>query len=303
VTGLDERTLALSIVIPTFERHEVLIETIERFLTLDPAPDEIVVVDQTKRHPEATEAKLLSLEREGRIRRFRRDRPSIPAAMNEGLLRARGRHVAFSDDDVVPAPGFVRAHCEAHAELPESLIAGQILQPGESAAPLTGPSFRLSSSVAQPAAEIGGGNFSAPTRLLTDLGGFDERFVGAAYRYERELCERARRAGVPIFFEPRASIRHLRAARGGTRSWGDHLRTIRPAHAVGEYYYLLRAKDLPARWRQLASRPLRAVRTRHHLRHPWWIPATFVAELLGFGWALLLAARGPALLGGRGSVR
>lgn len=39
-----------------------------------------------------------------------------------------------------------------------------------------------------------------------------------------------------------------------------------------------------------------SVKTRHHLRRPWWIPVTFFAEGLGFLWALSLALRGPRLL-------
>ena len=47
------------------------------------------------------------------------------------------------------------------------------------------------------------------------------------------------------------------------------------------------------RAREFFARPLRAVMTRHHLRRPWWIPVTLVAELSGMAWALLLYARGP----------
>jgi len=35
------------------------------------------------------------------------------------------------------------------------------------------------------------------------------------------------------------------------------------------------------------------VATRHHLRRPWWIPLTLIAELRGMAWALALFLRGP----------
>ena len=44
---------------------------------------------------------------------------------------------------------------------------------------------------------------------------------------------------------------------------------------------------------QFLGRPLRAISTRHHLRRPWWIPATLIAEFSGMAWSLALAARGP----------
>jgi hypothetical protein len=88
-------------------------------------------------------------------------------------------------------------------------------------------------------------------------------------------------------------IHHLKAAEGGTRAYGHHLATIRPSHAVGEYYYLIRRWWRPSSMRGIVRRPFTAVKTRHHLRHPWWIPVSLTAEILAFSWALLLALRGP----------
>ena len=68
---------------------------------------------------------------------------------------------------------------------------------------------------------------------------------------------------------------------------------------MGAYYFMLRARHLKRRWWQMLLRPLRAVRTRHHLRHPWWIPLTWMSEFGGFIWALALRLRGPKLLRGQ----
>lgn len=293
----------VSIVVPTYGRHEVLVETLVRLAELDPPAAEIVVVDQTPDHPQAVDRRLAELEAAGSIRRLRRERPSIPGAMNDGLLAARGEIVLFCDDDVIPVAELAGAHRLAHQRNPRAIVAGQVLQPGEQPEALSGDTFAFRSSLAQRASEFVGCNFSIRRDVLLELGGFDERFVAAAYRYERELADRATRAGVPVLFEPAAALRHLRASGGGTRAWGDHLRTTRPGHAVGEYYYLLRARGRPGRWRELAGRPWRAIRTRHHLRHPWWIPATLIAEVTGFLWGLALVARGPGLLAdpGRGA--
>lgn len=293
----------VSIVVPTFERHEILVETLRGLLALDPPAAEIVVVDQSARHPPGTEQALAQLERTGAIRRWRRSAPSIPGAMNDGLLAARSEVVLFCDDDVEADRRLAGTHAEAHRAFPRALIAGQVLQPGEVPEPLEGERFEFRSTLPQEVREFVGCNFSVRRDVLVALGGFDESFVAAAYRYEGELCDRARRAGVSTRFEPRASVRHLRAPRGGTRAWGDHLRTARPSHAVGEYYYLLRARERAGRWLELGRRPLRAVRTRHHLRRPWWIPVTLFAEATGLLWALWLAARRPRLLPSEGSAK
>jgi hypothetical protein len=67
---------------------------------------------------------------------------------------------------------------------------------------------------------------------------------------------------------------------------------------VGAYYCILRTWS---GWRSLASfltRPLRAVRTRHHLCRPWWIVVSLVAELSGMVWAIGLAVQGPRYIPG-----
>jgi GT2 family glycosyltransferase len=287
----------LSVVIPTYRREQVLLNTLEYLLCLDPAPSEILVVDQTPEHEPLTTHELSRLESGGRIRWIRLPHPSITHAMNTGLEQARGEVALFLDDDIIPHPNIIAAHLCAH-KAGYNIVAGQVLQPGEE--PVPGSTeleiFRFSSSRKQLITELMGGNFSIKRRLALDLGGFDENFVQVAYRFEAEFAKRALTAGEQIFFEPEASIRHLKSERGGTRSYGHHLTTARPSHAVGAYYYLLRTNNLPRRAVNILYRPFRAVKTKHHLTHPWWIPLTLIAEITGMAWAAFLYLRGPRLI-------
>ena len=138
-----------------------------------------------------------------------------------------------------------------------------------------------------------GGNFSLRRGEALALGGFDENFVRVAYHFEREFADRWRASGRKIRFNPHAAIRHLKAGAGGTRTYGEHLTTLYPGHSVGAYYYLLRSQLDERRVRAFLWRPFHSIMTRHHLRRPWWIPVTLVAELTGMLWALALYARGP----------
>jgi hypothetical protein len=90
-------------------------------------------------------------------------------------------------------------------------------------------------------------------------------------------------------------VYHLALPTGGTRAHGHHLRTLLPRHSVGAYYFLMKTRQ-PGWRRQVLWRPIRAVRTRHHLRRPWWIPATLVAELRGFLLARRLLRNGERLI-------
>ena len=292
---------AVSAIIPTYQREQILIDTLHYLLRLPVPPVEIVVVDQTLKHEPAMESELTHLATQGRIRWIRLARPSITQAMNVGVELARGDVVLFLDDDIIPDPALIAAHVSAH-EAGSNIVAGQVLQPGEEPFIDVGGvgEFLFRSSRRQNISELMGGNFSIKRELALKLGGFDENFVHVAYRFEAEFASRALAAGEKILFEPAASIRHLRASKGGTRSYGEHLTTIKPSHSVGAYYYFIRARSVPRRIAGIALRPFRAVRTRHHLLHPWWIPATLIAELLGFIWALFLALRGPRLMTGNG---
>ncbi len=289
--------ISISVVIPTYEREKVLLDTIEYLLHLDPAPGEILIVDQTLKHKPATLQLLERHEREKRIRWIRLRKPSITQAMNVGLEQAMSDVILFLDDDIIPHANLIAAHLSAHAD-GHNIVAGQVLQPGEKALSQSENSraFRFASSKKQFITELMGGNFSIKRLLALGLGGFDENFVHVAYRFEAEFAQRALAAGEQIFFEPDATIRHLKAERGGTRSYGRHLTTIRPSHSVGAYYFLLRSTNVSRRLLNMLSRPWNAVRTRHHLMHPWWIPATLASEAMGFAWAVFLYLRGPRLL-------
>ena len=294
-------TAPISIAIPTYRRERVLLDTVNYLLSLNPPGAEILVVDQTEEPSSATAEALSALQDSGRIRWFCLPQPSITHAMNFALIKAQQDIVLFLDDDVIPAPALIDAHLRAH-QAGWNIVAGQVLQPGEQPEPESDKSatFRFRSSTPQLITEVMGGNFSTKRELALKLGGFDENFVHAAYRFEADYAARALAAREKIFFEPQASIRHLKANVGGIRSYGNYLATIKPGHAVGDYYYLLRAKQTPRRVLKMLWRPLRAIRTKHHLRHPWWIPGTLIAETLGFLWAVGLAFRGPKLIGSKG---
>jgi GT2 family glycosyltransferase len=289
--------MSLTVAIPSYGRDEVLIDTVAALLALDPPPWELLLVDQTPRHDPAAETQLSSWQREGRLRWLRLPQPSITAAMNRALQDARGERVLFLDDDILPDPDLLAAHVRAGAAHPEAMVAGRILQPWHRGSPdLEGGPFLFNSLEPRTLKEFMGGNVCLPRRQALALGGFDTNFVRVAYRFEAEFAHRWRQAGLTIRYAPDALIHHLKAERGGTRSYGEHLTTLRPDHAVGRYYFRLRTQPLPKALIGSCGDLLRSIRTRHHLRHPWWIPLTLLAEARGLLWALRLHQRGPGVL-------
>lgn len=289
--------MKLTIAIPTYDRGVILVDTIDRLLALDPRADEIVIVDQTKEHPREIAARLAAWNASGDIRHIVLSEPSIPHAMNVALDEAGGELVLFLDDDLIPtSPTLAAEHRAAYRDDSIWACAGQVLQPGEEPSDTTATDdleFPFHFSRGTFITNVMAGNLSVRRARALSIGGFDENYIGAAYRFESDFALRLTAAGGKIWFEPRASIRHLKLATGGLRALGDHRSTMSPAHAVGDYYFALTHRTDFVRY--ALTRMRKNILTRWHLRHPWAIPTKLIGELRG----LLLARR----LKARGNVR
>lgn len=284
--------IEMSIIIPSYRREGILIDAIRHLLEQRSDSVEVIVVDQTEQHSQQVVERLKTLHCEKDIHWIRRSSPGVTRAMNCGVEQASGDLLLFLDDDIIPDRGLFAAHLRAHRSTLGDLIAGRVLQPWHDD---THNSHPFTCTEGGYRREFMGGNFSIRHDLLIELGGFDENFKGAAYRFECEFADRLLAAGHRIWYEPTALIRHLHHASGGTRSKGDHLTSWNPRHPVGAYYYLFVSPRVCRRTTRALRRLVRSVMTRHHLRKPWYIPVTLTSEVLGLFWALWLRLKGPAL--------
>ncbi|MCP5155210.1 MAG: glycosyltransferase family 2 protein [Ectothiorhodospiraceae bacterium] len=302
---------AVTVAIATVDRGPHLVALVDALLAAPTPAAEIVVVDQTTSHPPEVAARLAGWAADGTVRVLRQRHPSLVRAMNRALRAARAPVVLFVDDDALPRGDLVAAHAAAHAEPGVVAVVGQVLEPGQRPiarrhrprgrharpGPWRDLDFRFDSSLPCEVWTAIACNLSVRRAAALAVGGFDGRFVGAAYRFETELARRLRRAGGVVRFEPSASVLHLRAPAGGTRTRLDHRRDPSPHHAVGDYYFGLLESRSRTEWLLwAAARMARAVRTRAHLAHPWWIPPKLVGEVRGLALALRLHRRGPRLL-------
>jgi GT2 family glycosyltransferase len=301
----------VTIAIPTYGRDAILVDTIRYCHEQEPPAGECLILDQTPVHEPAVERQLADWDARGKIRWVRLATPSVPAAMNEALRLAEHPLVLYLDDDLIPAVGMVAAHAAAHESPRVGAVVGQIIQPWQTAGDVPIPpsrgklraDFEFPFHTTRPAMlrNVMAGHMSVKVDAARSVGGFDENFVGAAYRFETEFGRRMLRAGYELHFEPRASIRHLRAERGGTRTEGNHLASPSPRHGVGDYYFaLLHGPDRESWW-YCARRLVREVCTRFHWKHPWYIPVKLIGELRALGWAIQLRRQGPKLMRQAGS--
>ncbi len=302
---------ALSIIIPTYRREEVLLNAIGDLLPLMEKAgfgSELIIVDQTEKHDGNTERKLLEFDRAGKIRWICLDKPHIARSMNTGVRNAEGDIVLFLDDDIEPSPKLLAKHVELYKKRPSAWAgAGQVLQPWDnpervSYAPRGGtlnryldfPFYSIEGTFIENAMA---GNLSVRRQRFIQLGGFDENFTPpVASRFETEFAKRLVRRGGKIWFEPEASIRHLRVSTGGTRSLGSHLTSISPVYGAGDYYYAFRCARGMERLKYILKRPFREIRTKFHLKHPWYIPVKLIGEFRALSGSIGMSAKQPVFM-------
>ena len=296
----------VSVVIPTYNRNKVLIDSIKCIINQSHPAREILVIDQTIDHDDDTERTLYSWQDDNAIRWFRLKEPSVTIAMNFGLLKSISDIVLFLDDDIIPDPKLIETHIKVHNESKKIFaIAGQVLQPNKLPLSTTYKSkknhitnfidFPFNSQNRTFVENVMAGNLSILRKEALSIGGFDENFLPpVAYRFETDFAKRIIKSGGKILFEPNARINHLHASEGGTRARGSHLNSASPIHGSGDYYYALKhGKNTVEKFIYMFKRPFREILTKFHLKKPWWVPVKFIGEIRALIQAISLYRNGP----------
>lgn len=278
---------ALSIIIPTFCREQVLLDTVRMILDQMQTGDEILVIDQTPRHESATEQALTTWLEDGRLRWYRKINPGQVEAMNVGALLAHNEGLVFLDDDVQPSSDFLDSYRCALAKGSEiPAFCGQVLQPWHDAPLNYVKDFDLDFDPAYAhecdVLTLMEGNFAIKRQTFVALGGMDENFSGCTYRHGTELARRltARLRCRPRFL-PTASVRH-HYAHGGQRAHGAKDTWGHLGASVGDYYFALRCLPLGRCFRHSLDRLRRASLNHHTITHPWLVPSMAIRELVGW---------------------
>lgn len=208
-----------SLVIPSYNREELLVQTLRCAFAQDHDDLDILLIDQTKAHTPETEAFLAA--NRSRFSHVRPDFASVTKARNEGLRRAQGDVIIFIDDDVSFEPGFVSAHLAAHAD-GTHVVQGRVTEQGsrhpsqptwltESLRFKGGDNYDRDGATNN----ITGCNFSIRREVVERIGHFDENFKGVSVREESDFARRAFKAGLSFKFSAAAALFHHRSVTGG----------------------------------------------------------------------------------------
>ena len=306
----SDKTPTLSVIIPTYNRGSILIETIELLLRQNDPANEIIIVDQTQYDPtDPIFIKLTELSDEQKINWLKLDQPSIPVAMNKGLLLAKSEYVLFLDDDVTFTDNFIENHKIAIKQHNSIGHVGQIIQPWQTSIELENYHsdnglerdlfFPFNSNRQKQIHNCMAGNLCVHRQSAIECGGFDLQFSGVAYRFETEFARRLiKTTDKALLFVPEASLNHLKVPSGGTRDYSqNHLTSLSSVHSEGDYYFaLMQMKVFPTKFSvfiYIIKRLFGSICAKFYLKRPWWIPVRLIAEFKGLIVALKKVTEGP----------
>jgi len=210
---------AVSVVIPTYERLDVLPEVLAGLASQRAAPAfEVVVVDDGSR--DATPGFLAGYRGPLALQLLRQENGGPAAARNAGVAAANGELVAFLGDDTVPEPEWLAAHAAAHEARRGRGPLAVLGYTGWHRRMRTTPFLRyinehglqfgyalIDEPEKVPFNFFYTSNVSLPRELLL-AEPFDLRFPHAAWE-DVELSYRLHRRGLTMVYEPSARTAHL----------------------------------------------------------------------------------------------
>ena len=243
---------SITVVVCTRDRADRLARCLDALIALDPAPDEILIVDNA---PDTSAAADL-VAKYPRVRYVLEPRPGLDVARTRGAQAACCDVVAYADDDVVVERGWVGALRRAFADPDVSAVAGLVLplelnthaqflfeQYGGFGRGFLRRWWQRHTGEPAPvhagAGKFGtGANMAFRRAVLEELGEFDPALdVGTATNGggDLDMFYRVVKSGRLLLYDPHAIVWHQH------RRGYDELRDQLTNHGVGFYAYLTRA--------------------------------------------------------------
>jgi GT2 family glycosyltransferase len=210
--------LAVSVIMPTFNRRDALLETLAALSRCEPPEggwEAIVTDDGSTDRTETAVREWIAAS--GAPVRINTQKNAGPArARNQGAALALGRMLIFIDNDIIVQPDFMRMHLAAQAEHPGCWVVGRIRHPQQLRATPFGryrddlweqfQSEHAPDRITETAG-ITAANLSLPAADFARLGGFNEGFTIASCE-DWELGMRARKEGVRVLYHPGIVVVH-----------------------------------------------------------------------------------------------
>jgi glycosyltransferase involved in cell wall biosynthesis len=216
--------MCISVIVPTFNRSDMLRNCIESLLnqTLDSALYEVIIVDNN-----STDATRQTIHEYTGLQRYNvryvlEPQQGLQYARNTGAKAAQTVILAYTDDDAVCDERWLERLLLAYDDEEIGCAGGKIIVKWDKDPPKwvlrydffgqldesrLGPTFRI----LQPGEYIFGGNCSMRKSVLFELGGFSPDQIGEVLTGEAEigLWIKAYKKGIKIAWVPDAIVWHM----------------------------------------------------------------------------------------------
>jgi peptidoglycan/xylan/chitin deacetylase (PgdA/CDA1 family)/glycosyltransferase involved in cell wall biosynthesis len=262
--------MKISIVIPTFNRREMLARTLPHLLHQDFPEKDYEVIVAVDGSTDNTVDMLRSIVAPCRLKVVEQRHSGPATARNNAVHAASGALLLFIDDDLVCGKSLVREHVAAHCGPQYRVSHGPIFVSAKSPRTLAGLARARSFEsrhlhfVQDPSGQIGlytQINFCIPRELFLTLGSFDSWFNVSE---DTELGVRLLKRGIDCIYLPAAGVEEIyskstrRFLECDVREYGAaeiHLCLKHPDHRPSSEFRNFGASTIPRRIaRELACR-------------------------------------------------
>jgi len=255
----------VSVIIPTYERASQLSVCLGALAAQDYPREcfEVLVVDDGS--ATSPEDSVETFRHQMNVRLLKQLHSGPAAARNYGAAHAKGSFLAFTDDDCVPAPGWLRSLATCFVSFPDCAVGGRTIN--ELA---NNPYSTVSQLIVdylyacwnpdpEHATFFTSNNLAVPAKCFHAVGGFDASWTRAAGE-DRDLCDRLIARGYRLIYAPNTLVRHAHPLTFRT-FWQQHFN-----YGCGAYR-------------------LHQLRSRRDARGNRFEPLTFYLKMLGYPFA------------------
>lgn len=202
----------ITVVVPSYNRLDQLRVCVSKLLEQDflGGQFEIIIVDDGSSRP-IRKSELKELD-DARIQVLRKENGGPGSARNFALSRVTSPFVAFTDDDCLPPPNWLRTLWECLQHNPGALVGGisvNVLSEDRFATAsqlVLNAAYEFHNPASEPASFLASNNFACETVVIRRLGGFNEQFRFSAE--DRDFCARLKLSGHEIVYVADAAIAH-----------------------------------------------------------------------------------------------
>ncbi|MFN8855103.1 MAG: glycosyltransferase family 2 protein [Planctomycetaceae bacterium] len=204
-----------SIIIPTFNRRDVILGTLESLtrLTSPPGGFEVIIIDDGSPHP--LDELVAPYREQVDLTLLRQPNAGPAAARTRGAELARGQFLAFTDDDCQPIPDWLCAFDRVFSRDPDRLLGGIIINAldanvcSATSQLIVDLVYRQFNPTPETATFFCSNNFVMSAARFHELGGFDSCSFRLAAGEDRDFCARWRQRGWSMFQVNEAVIHHF----------------------------------------------------------------------------------------------